>query len=50
MGLKDILVVSAHAADYCTRAGGTLITYANMGYSIHIIALTCRTHGESAGF
>lgn len=50
MGQKDILVVSAHAADYCTRAGGTLITYANMGYSIHIIALTCGTHGESAGY
>lgn len=50
MGVKDILVVSAHAADYCTRIGGTLIRYASMDYSVHVIALSCGTHGESAGY
>jgi len=50
MGTRDILVVSAHAADYCTRCGGTIIHYVRQGYAVHIIALTCGTHGESAGY
>lgn len=50
MGTRDILVVSAHAADYCTRAGGTITHYVKQGYAVHIIALTCGAHGESAGY
>lgn len=50
MGKKDILVVSAHAADYCTRAGGTLIRYAQAGYDIHILCMTCGAHGESGDY
>lgn len=50
MGKKDILVVSAHAADYCTRAGGTLAKYAKEGYDIHIICLTCGARGESGDY
>ena len=29
---KNILVVSAHAADWVTRCGGTLLKYIKMGY------------------
>ncbi|MCI8648839.1 MAG: PIG-L family deacetylase [Anaerotruncus sp.] len=50
MGKKDILVVSAHAADYCTRAGGTIARYIREGYKVHIIALTCGARGESGDY
>jgi len=50
MGKKDILVVSAHAADYCTRAGGAIATYVKAGYQVHIIAMTFGSRGESAGY
>ncbi len=50
MGTKDILVVSAHAADYCTRAGGTLAKYAREGYNIHIIAMSFGARGESGDY
>lgn len=50
MGKKNVLVVSAHGADYCTRAGGAILTYTNAGYDVHIIALTFGSRGESAGY
>lgn len=50
MGKKDVLVVSAHAADYCTRAGGAIATYVKAGYRVHVIALTFGCRGESAGY
>lgn len=50
MSKKDILVVSAHAADYCTRAGGTLIKYVQAGYNLHIICLSCGAYGESGDY
>jgi len=30
--------------------GETIIHYVRQGYAVHIIALTCGTHGESAGY
>lgn len=50
MGKKDILVVSAHAADYCTRAGGTLLRYVREGWHVHILCLSCGAHGESGDY
>ncbi len=50
MGSRDILVVSAHAADYCTRAGGTIARYARAGWSVHVIVLTYGARGESGGY
>lgn len=47
---KKILVVSAHAADWCTRAGGTLIKYVQMGYEITVFAFTYGEHGESGDY
>lgn len=44
---KDILVVSAHAADWVTRCGGTLLKYIDVGYKLHVIILTYGIHGES---
>lgn len=44
---KDILVVSAHAADWVTRCGGTLLKYIKMGYKLHVIILTFGIHGEA---
>jgi len=39
-----ILVVSAHPADFCSRAGGTLIKHVQAGAKVKVIWLT---HGES---
>lgn len=50
MGKKTVLVVSAHGADYCTRAGGAIARYVKAGYDVHIIALTFGSRGESAGY
>ena len=44
---KNILVVSAHAADWVTRCGGTLLKYIKMGYKLHVIILTFGIHGEA---
>ncbi|WP_321991040.1 PIG-L family deacetylase [Marispirochaeta aestuarii] len=50
MGKTDMLVISAHAADYCTRAGGTIAKYVKEGWNVHIIALTYGARGESGGY
>ena len=47
---KRMLVFSAHAADYCTRAGGTILKYADKGWRIHVVCLTTGSHGESGGY
>lgn len=48
--MSNILVFSAHAADFCSRAGGTIIKYINKGYTVHIIDLTYGETGESAQY
>ena len=48
--MTEILVVSAHAADFCTRAGGTLSRYARDGAHVTVLALTYGERGESAGY
>ncbi len=50
MGKKTVLVVSAHGADYCTRAGGAIATYAKNGYDVHVVCMTCGSRGESGGY
>ena len=47
---KKLLVVSAHAADWCTRSGGTIYKYVKSGYEVVVIALTYGEHGESRSF
>jgi 4-oxalomesaconate hydratase len=48
--MTEILVVSAHAADFCTRAGGTLSQYSRIGANITVFDLTFGERGESAGY
>ena len=43
-----VLVFSAHAADYCSRAGGTLAKYARRGSAVRVVDLTFGERGESA--
>lgn len=50
MANTDILVVSAHAADFCTRAGGAIARYAREGYRVRILAMTLGVRGESGGY
>lgn len=45
---KKILVVSAHAADYVWRAGGTIAKYILHGAEVHVIVLSFGVRGESA--
>ena len=46
---KAILVVSAHAADFVWRAGGTIALYAARGYRVRILCLSFGERGESQG-
>ncbi len=42
-----MLVVSAHAADFVWRAGGAIALYAERGYKVRILCLSCGERGES---
>ena len=47
---KNMLVVSAHGADWCTRSGGTILKYIEKGYRVKILALTFGERGESGAY
>ncbi len=49
MEKQTILVCSAHAADFCSRSGGTIARYAKNGHRVKVIDLTYGERGESAG-
>jgi 4-oxalomesaconate hydratase len=42
-----VLVVSAHAADFCSRAGGAVAKYVAAGAEVRVICLTFGEKGES---
>jgi len=44
---KTVIVVSAHAADFVWRAGGTIALYAQRGYRVRILCLSFGERGES---
>lgn len=44
---KKVLVVSAHAADYVWRAGGTIAKYLKHGAEVHLVILSFGGRGES---
>jgi 4-oxalomesaconate hydratase len=44
---KTMLVVSAHAADFVWRAGGTIAAYIRGGADVHVIVLSFGVRGES---
>lgn len=44
---KKVLVVSAHAADYVWRAGGTIAKYILHGAEVHVVVLSFGIRGES---
>lgn len=44
---KKMLVVSAHAADYVWRAGGTIAKYIKEGAEVHVVVLSFGIRGES---
>ena len=45
---KNILVVSAHSADFVWRAGGAVALHARLGYEVTIVCLSFGERGESA--
>jgi len=47
MAEKNILVVSAHAADFVWRAGGAIALYHQRGYRVRIVCLSYGERGES---
>ncbi|MGQ9630645.1 MAG: glucose 1-dehydrogenase [bacterium] len=50
VAMKDkpkILVISAHAADFCSRSGGTIAKYVDAGSSVRVINLTFGERAES---
>jgi 4-oxalomesaconate hydratase len=44
---KTVIVVSAHAADFVWRAGGTIALYSQRGYRVRILCLSFGERGES---
>lgn len=44
---KKLLVVSAHAADYVWRSGGTIAKYIKNGAEVHVVVLSFGIRGES---
>lgn len=44
---KHVLVVSAHAADYVWRSGGTIAKYIAHGADVHVVVLSFGVRGES---
>ncbi len=44
---KKMLVVSAHAADYVWRSGGTIAKYIQDGAEVHVVVLSFGVRGES---
>lgn len=44
---KKVLVVSAHAADYVWRSGGTIAKYIKHGAQVHVVVLSFGVRGES---
>jgi 4-oxalomesaconate hydratase len=45
-----ILVFSAHAADFCSRCGGTIALYTRSSVPVHVVALTFGERGESEDY
>jgi len=45
-GQQRVLVFSAHAADFCSRAGGTIARYVDAGSTVHVCDMT---FGERCG-
>lgn len=45
----SMLVVSAHAADFVWRAGGTIALYTSRGWRVRILCLSFGERGESQG-
>jgi 4-oxalomesaconate hydratase len=45
-----VLCISAHAADFCVRAGGTLARYAAIGAAVRVVVLSPGARGESNEF
>lgn len=50
MSNLSILVFSAHAADFCSRSGGTIALYVRSGAQVHVIDLTFGERGESEDY
>ena len=46
---KKMLVVSAHAADYVWRSGGTIAKYVEEGADVTVVVLSFGVRGESNG-
>lgn len=44
---ERVLVVSAHAADYVWRSGGTIAKYIKEGAKVSVVVLSCGVRGES---
>ncbi len=47
---STVLVFSAHAADFCSRSGGTIALYARCGAAVHVVDLTFGERGESEDY
>lgn len=44
---KSLLVVSAHAADFVWRCGGTMAVYVQAGWDVHVVCVSAGVKSES---
>ncbi|MDQ7841366.1 MAG: PIG-L deacetylase family protein [bacterium] len=47
MAVDRLMVVSAHAADFCIRAGGVIAKHSNSGTAVRVLVLSLGARGES---
>jgi 4-oxalomesaconate hydratase len=47
---QNLLVFSAHAADFCSRCGGVIALHTSAGASAHVVDLTFGERGESEDY
>jgi len=45
---RNVLVISAHSADFVWRAGGAIALYASRGWTVTVVCLSFGERGESA--
>jgi 4-oxalomesaconate hydratase len=50
MSEPNILVFSAHAADFCSRGGGAMALHARRGAAVHVVDVTFGERGESEDY
>lgn len=50
LAASNLLMFSAHAADFCSRCGGVIALHTSAGAKVHVVDLIFGERGESEGY